>query len=195
MLVGHSEGAGLVLEAANAGASADGFVMLSGAGRPLRQLLADQFRVQFDGATSARLDASFEAYLQGADPTDVPASMKPLFLPQNRRMLRSMAAYDPAAEMRRSRLPAFVVHGRTDLQATDADFDALVAARPSVDRLAIPNANHVFKATSARTLAEQLPIYMDPSLELVPELVPAVAEWILRRDGSAAGAAAPPRRR
>jgi hypothetical protein len=90
-----------------------------------------------------------------------------------------MAAYDPAAEMRRSRLPALVVHGRMDLQATDADFAALVAARPAVHRLAIPEANHVDKAVTQRTLPGQMASYTNPMLPLVPELVPAVADWIL----------------
>jgi pimeloyl-ACP methyl ester carboxylesterase len=179
VLLGHSEGAGLVLEATNAGAPADGFIMLAGAGRPLIQLLRDQFHVQYDSATSARIEAHFRAFLDGAEPAEhVPDNVKPLVMPQYRPMLRSMAAYDPAGEMRRSRLPALVVHGGMDLQATSADFDALVAARPTVDRLVIPLGNHVFKAVTARTMPAQMSAYMDPTLDLVPELVPGIAAWI-----------------
>jgi alpha-beta hydrolase superfamily lysophospholipase len=178
VLLGHSEGAGLVLQACNAGAPADAIVMMSGAGRPLVALLRDQFRVQYDSVTSAKAESSFVAYLRGESPGEVPDNVRPLVLPQYLPMLRSMAAYDPPAELVRVRVPVLLVHGGMDLQVTDADFAALVAAHPPAARLLIPAANHVYKPVAARTMAAQMRSYTDPMLDLVPELAPGIATWV-----------------
>src|SRR6202162_871090 len=47
VLIGHSEGAELVLQAANRGAPAAGIAMLSGAGRPIMAVLREQLSKQF----------------------------------------------------------------------------------------------------------------------------------------------------
>lgn len=181
VLLGHSEGAGLVLQAANAGAPADAIVMVSAAGRPLVEILRDQFHVQFDSATSARAQESLTAYLAGAPVRgDVPDAVKALLQPHYRPLMLSMAAYSPAAEIARVTLPVLVVHGRMDLQATDRDFDALVAVRPDAARLVLPNANHVLKTVSERTMSAQMRSYTDPRLELAPELVPGIVSWVAR---------------
>ena len=44
----------------------------------------------------------------------------------------------------------------------------------------IPEANHVLKQTTATTLQGQMPTYQDPAVPIVPELVNAIADWILK---------------
>jgi len=47
----------------------------------------------------------------------------------------------------------------------------------------VPEANHVLKHVTDRTLAGQMPTYTDPSITIVPEAVAAIAEWILALGG------------
>ena len=180
-LLGHSEGAQLVLQAANRGAPATGIIMASGMGRPLHVVLHDQFALQLPAAEVARVDSAFVRFLAGEDVTGLPAAAQPVFVPFYRNYLRSMAAYDPVAEIRRADKPLLLVHGGMDVQTTKADAQALRAAKPTAAVLDIPNANHVFKAVTTLDLAAQQPTYHDPALPIVPELAQEIATWIMKR--------------
>jgi uncharacterized protein len=183
-LLGHSEGAQLVLQAANRGTRTAGIVMASGTGRPLRAVLHDQFALQLSAAEVARVDSAFVRFLAGEDVTGLPAAAQPLFVPFYRNYIRSWAAYDPPAEIRRSDKPLLLVHGGMDVQATNADAQALRAAKPTAAVLDIPNANHVFKVVTSLDLAVQQPTYHDPALPIVPELAEGVANWILKNSSA-----------
>jgi uncharacterized protein len=178
ILIGHSEGAQLVLQAANRGAPAAGVAMISGVGRPLAVVLREQVARMLDGADLERFDAALDRYLRGDPAGSVPPAVAPLFLAQNQRFLRSMADYDPQAEMERATVPILIVHGRRDLQVSDADAEALSAARPDAGTLILPKANHILKRTDEDTPTGQLPTYRDPNLPIDPFVVPGLVNWI-----------------
>ena len=179
-LLGHSEGAQLVLQAANRGTRTTGIIIASGAGRPLRVVLRDQFALQMPAAEVARVDSAFVRFLAGEDVTGLPAAAQPVFVPFYRNYIRSWAAYDPPAEIRRADKPLLLVHGGMDIQTTNADAQALRAAKPTAAVLDIPNANHVFKVVTSLDPAVQQPTYHDPALPVVPELAQGIANWILK---------------
>src|SRR3954470_8857701 len=95
ILVGHSEGAQLVLQAANRGAPASGIVMLSGAGRPVSTVLREQLSRQLPPEELVRWDSAFARYLRGENATDVHPGLRSLLLPVNRRFMQSWVKYDP----------------------------------------------------------------------------------------------------
>lgn len=95
-----------------------------------------------------------------------------------RRLIASMAAYDPVHEISHVRVPVLVVQGGMDLQVTDRDAERLRAAQPAASWLPIPLANHVFKAVTSREPAAQLPLYQDKRIPIVPELADGSAAWI-----------------
>jgi alpha-beta hydrolase superfamily lysophospholipase len=177
-LVGHSEGAGLVLQAANRGAKVSGIAMLSGTGRPLVEVMHDQFAQIVDATSLVRIDSLIARFLRGEEVADVPEVARPVMVPFYRRLMASMAAYDPAAEMAKVPVPALIVQGGTDLQVTAADAERLKAANPRAAWLLIPNANHVFKYAPSRDPASQTPLYRNTALPIVPELVEGIAEWV-----------------
>jgi uncharacterized protein len=109
--------------------------------------------------------------------------MGPVLVPGYRRLMASMAAYDPEREIAAARLPLLIVQGGMDLQVTSRDSDRLRAAQPAAAWLPIASANHVFKATDSRDPAVQIPLYHDRMLAIVPELAEGIAAWI----GSLAG--------
>ena len=183
VLVGHSEGASLALIAARQGAPVAGVISVSGLGRPLGEVMRDQLSRQFDSATMVRYDTAMKHYLRGEQPGDVPPQLGMLFLPVNQTFIRSLAAFDPPAAIRAVRQPVLIVQGETDLQASLADAERLHAARPDARLVVVPEANHVLKHVTDRTLAGQMPTYTDPSIPIVPEVVAAIAEWILALGG------------
>ena len=179
VLIGHSEGAELVLQAANRGAPAAGIVMLSGAGRPIMFVLREQLSKQLPPEELVKWDSASARYLRGEDAGDVHPGLKPLLLPVNRRFMQTWAKYDPSAEIARVKVPVLIVQGAHDLQIGEADARALQAAQPAARLVVIPAANHVFRAATDDRAA-QARLYTDPTIPIVPELTPAISDWIKR---------------
>ena len=179
VLVGHSEGASLALMAARQGAPVAAVVHVSGLGRPLTEVIREQLGRQLDSATLVRYDTAMKHYLLGEQPADVPPQLAMLFVPVNQTFMRSLAAFDAPAAIRAVRQPVLIVQGETDLQASVADAVRLHAARPDARLVVVPEVNHVLKHVADKTLAGQGPSYTDPSLPIAPEVVAAIADWIL----------------
>ena len=178
ILLGHSEGASVVLLAANRGAPADAVIMAAGQGRKLAEVLHDQFARQTDSASVAKIDSGFAQFLRGETPRDVPKIGQVILLPTARTFMQSWAMYDPVAEVARLRRPLLILQGRTDLQVLVVDAENLHKAQSRSTLLLLPDVNHVLKTMSSMMPAEQQPSYHDPSLPLAPSVVPAIVGWI-----------------
>ena len=178
VLLGHSEGAELVLQAVNRGAPAAGIVMAAGAGRPILVVLREQLSKQLPPPEIVKWDSAFARYLRGEEPGDVHQALRPMFLPQYRKFMHTWIKYDPAEEIARAKVPVLVVQGGRDLQVSEGDARALKAAQPAAMLVMIPAANHVFRAATSDDRMAQLRLYTDPKIPIVPELAPAIADWI-----------------
>jgi pimeloyl-ACP methyl ester carboxylesterase len=178
ILIGHSEGAGLVVQAANRGAPVAGIVMLSGAGRPIGPVLHEQISRQLPAEDVVKWDSAFARYLRGEPTGDVNPGLGSLLVPINRRFMQTWVKYDPAAEIARVKVPVLIVQGALDIQVSEADARALKAAQPAAKLVVIPWANHVFRAAESTDRAAQLKLYRDPTIPIVPELTPAITDWI-----------------
>jgi pimeloyl-ACP methyl ester carboxylesterase len=179
VFIGHSEGASLALIAARQGAPVAGVVHVSGLGRSVGEVLREQLGRQFDSATLVRYDTAMKQYLLGEQPADVPPQLAMLFVPVNRTFMRSMMAFDAPAAIRAVRQPVLIVQGATDLQATVADAERIQAARPDARLVVIPEMNHVLKHVTDQTMAGQMASYNDPTVPIMPNVVNAIADWIL----------------
>src|SRR6058998_2452960 len=180
VLLGHSEGSALALIAARQGAPVAGVISVSGLGRPLGVVMREQLARQLDSATLVRYDTAMSQYLRGEQPKDVPPLLGVLFVPINQTFMRSLAAFDPPAAIRAVRQPVLIVQGSRDLQVTVADAERLHAARPDAQFIVVPLANHVLKEAADTTLRGQMALYQNPALPIMPEVVTAIADWILR---------------
>ena len=178
ILIGHSEGAELVLQAVNRGAPAAGIVMMSGAGRPIMPVLREQISKQLPPAEITKWDSASARYLRGEDPGDVHPGLRSLLQPTNRRFMQSWVKYDPAAEIAKVKVPALIIQGGHDIQISEADARALKAAHPAAKLVVIPAANHVFRAAMTDDRMAQAKLYADPTIPIVPELTTAIVEWI-----------------
>jgi pimeloyl-ACP methyl ester carboxylesterase len=178
ILIGHSEGAELVLQAVNRGAPAAGIVMMSGAGRPIMIVLREQISKQLPPAEIVKWDSAMARYLRGEDPGDVHPGLRPLLQSTNRKFMQSWVKYDPAAEIAKTKAPVLIIQGLRDIQVGEADARALKAAQPTAKLVLIPAANHVYRAATTDDRLVQLKLYTDPTIPVVPELAPAIVEWI-----------------
>jgi len=178
MLLGHSEGAGLVLQAANRGAPVAGIVMMSGAGRPIMTVIREQLSRQLPPEELVKWDSASARYLRGEPVGDVLPGLMSLLQPVNRRFMQTWAKYDPTVEIAKVKVPVLIVQGGKDIQVSEADARALAAAQPAATLLLIPNANHVYRAATSSDLRSQMKLYTDPTLPLVPELATGIVGWV-----------------
>ncbi len=178
ILIGHSEGAELVLQAANRGAPAAGIVMMSGAGRPIMPVLREQISKQLPPAEIVKWDSASARYLRGEDPGDVHPGLKSLLQPANRKFMQSWAKYDPAVEIAKVKVPVLIIQGGRDIQISESDARALKAAQPAAKLVLIPAANHVYRAAASDDRMVQAKLYTDPTIPIVAELTPAIVEWV-----------------
>ena len=176
-LLGHSEGAGHVLQAANRGAAVAGVIMVSAQGRKLVDVLREQFGRLTDSATVTQIDSAFARYLRGDDPGTVPPIAAPIMVPAARNFMRSMVAYDPQDEVRRLRAPLLIVQGTTDVQTTMSDAKLLAAAQPAAKLVVLDGVNHVLKSVATTDLTLQLASYRDPRMPLAPGVADAIVRW------------------
>ncbi len=179
VLFGHSEGAQLVLQAANRGAPAAGVIMASGMGRRFLPVLHQQLQRQLDSATLLQFDSAIAGFLRNENPTvQLPAVLMSLLQPENRRFMQGLQAYVPTDEIAAAKVPIMIVQGAKDIQVTEEDSKLLATARPTATLLVLPTANHVLKAANGRDVSSQISLYMDPRSPIVPDLAPAIAVWI-----------------
>jgi pimeloyl-ACP methyl ester carboxylesterase len=178
ILIGHSEGAELALQAANRGAPVAGIVMLSGAGRPIMTVIREQLSKQLPAEEIVKWDSASARYLRGEEPGDVHPGLRSLLLPMNRRFMQTWVKYDPAAEIAHARVPVLIVQGARDIQVSEADARALKAAQPAAKLIIIPTANHVFRSAPSDDRMAQLRLYADPTIPIVPDLTPPIVDWI-----------------
>jgi len=180
VLIGHSEGAELVLQAVNRGAPAAGVVMMSGAGRPIMSVIREQLSKQLPPEELTKWDSASARYLRGEDPGEVHPGLRQLLLPTNLKFMQTWVKYDPPAEIARAKVPVLIVQGGHDIQVSEADARSLKAAHPAADLLLIPAANHVYRATDTDDRLAQLKLYTDPTIPVVPELATGIVHWIAR---------------
>ncbi|HXQ77527.1 MAG TPA: alpha/beta fold hydrolase [Gemmatimonadaceae bacterium] len=180
ILIGHSEGAELVLQAVNRGAPAAGIVMMSGAGRPIMSVIREQLSKQLPPEELTKWDSASARYLRGEDPGDVHPALRQLLLPTNLKFMQAWVKYDPPAEIAKVKVPVLIVQGGHDIQVSEADARDLKAAHPAAELLLIPAANHVYRATATDDRLAQLKLYTDPTIPVVPELATGIVAWIAR---------------
>jgi pimeloyl-ACP methyl ester carboxylesterase len=180
VLLGHSEGAGLVLEAANRGAPASAIIMASGAGRKYLPIIHEQLSRQLEPPVLLAYDSAMAAYLRGETPSaSLPGALMSLLQPDNRKFMQGASTYDPPAEIARVKVPVLIIQGANDGQISlDSDAKVLAAAQPAAKLVVLPTANHVLKAASSPALATQVALYMDPRTPIVPEIATTIASWV-----------------
>ncbi len=174
VILGHSEGSLLGMLAAQK-VPVCGYVSLSGAGRPIDQVLLEQVAPQVSPAVLARVKDTIDQLKAGHTVAEPP-------LPQVFRLtvqpyMMSWLPLDPAVEVAKVRAPVLIVQGDNDLQVSVADADRLAKARPDAKLVVVKGMNHVLKDAPADR-AGNVAIYADAQKPLSPPLVSAVVTFV-----------------
>ena len=178
ILLGHSEGS-LIMTLAALRVKPDALISLCGMGRNYPTILRDQLSRNLNGDLQKQAFTLLTQLETGQQLSEVPEALQSLFRPSVVPYLRSASKYDPAQLMGQLHLPILIVSGTTDIQSSQADYDALVRAAPKASAVRINAMNHVLKAIDSTARTEQLfKTYIVPHKPLYPKLIPILDQFL-----------------
>ena len=175
IILGHSEGS-LIGMVACGKLEVKGFVSIAGSGRPAADLILSQLEPKLPPANFEEVKAIVEKLKKGETVKDVPPA-DPLFRPSVQPYILSWFKYDPAVEIGKLKVPALVIQGTTDIQASVEDAKLLNKACKNSDLFLVEGMNHILKQVPDDQL-QQMKSYNDPSLPVVPEVTDRIAAFI-----------------
>jgi uncharacterized protein len=174
VLVGHSEG-GLVAILTARRAAVDRVVLLATAARRQGDLLKAQLERKLAPEMLAPVTKAIDDIMAGqiVDPPPPGLPIPPAMQPG----IASAFAEDPIAPLKLIEQPTMIVGGGRDRQVARLDLLALGAAAPAAKTLWLADMNHVLVDVADE--ADDLAAYNQPERALDPDLLEAVAAFIL----------------
>ena len=180
-LLGHSEGALVALQAAQDPKGICGLILVSGAGRPLGDVIRAQLRAN---PANASLLPQGEATLDQLEAgkrvpaATLPAPLQPLFNDRVQGYLIDMFQHDPAKLIAAVKLPVLIVQGDKDIQVAVADAELLKRAQPAATLKLMSGINHVLKPVASDDRAANVATYGDASLPISPAVPDTIAAFV-----------------
>jgi uncharacterized protein len=180
-LLGHSEGALVVLAAAQNPQNICGLILVAAAGRPLAEVMREQLKS--NPANAPILDqalAAIDSLAAGktVDATRLNPVLLPLFSPAVQNFLIDTFSYDPAALLARYDGPALILQGKRDLQVAVQDAQLLKQANSKATLVLLPDTNHVLKSVTSDDRGANFATYANPNLPLAPGVVDTIANFV-----------------
>lgn len=181
-LVGHSEGGVIAPMVAATDSSLAAVVLLAGPAYTLRRINEFQARRMIEGVETFTPREREAEYRRAERARRERAERDPWF--------RAALEYDPLPTARRVRASVLLLHGETDHQISPEQADTLAHAfreggNDDVTVIRFPDTNHLFLADPDGRPREYDRL---PSYDVRPEVLGAIADWLVAR----LGAEAPP---
>ncbi|SJM64167.1 Hydrolase, alpha/beta fold family [Brevundimonas diminuta 3F5N] len=178
-LIGHSEGALIAQAAAADNPGVCGLVLLSPVGVRANIELRRQLEPKLPPTVKPEVDHILSELEAGRTVMETPPYLAALFRPSIQPYLISYFVVDPQALIAAYDRPVLLGHGSTDIQVVPANSETLLAAQPKAERIVFEGLNHILRQAPADP-AGNAATYGDASIPLGAEVVPAVADFILK---------------
>ena len=142
IVIGHSEASliGMI-----AGAKADKFVSIAGAGDAADKILKAQISSKGMKQIEDMTFPIIDSLKNGKTVKNVDPMLNSLFRPGIQPYLISWFKYNPQEEIKKLNIPILIIQGTKDLQVTVKDADNLSKANTNSELLIIDNINHIMK--------------------------------------------------
>lgn len=169
IVAGHSEGSLVGMVAAHQ--TADAFISLAGAGRPIDEILEEQIVKQMPSVKTVLREKLNDLKAGNAfDPSSIGPMLAPMFRKSVQPYLISWIKLNPQNEIQKLQMPILIVNGDKDLQVPSSDAEILHKFASTSQLEIIPNMNHIFKTIEGDLLTNQAS-YTNPLLAISPILV------------------------
>ena len=173
----------MVSAAAEGRADVCGLILVSGAGRPVLDVMREQLRASpaFAGVLPEAFHAIDELKAgRHVDPAGMSPAIAQLFAPRVQDFMMSAYAADPVAILRQARKRTLILQGSTDMQ-TSLEDARLLNAVPHSRLVILDGVNHVLKEAPADRAAN-LATYTNPDLPISDKVARAIANFVKSRD-------------
>jgi pimeloyl-ACP methyl ester carboxylesterase len=174
IIAGHSEGSLIGMVAANQ--NADAFISISGPGRGVDEVIAEQIGAQMP-TLKEETQQNLALLKKGQTFELKNPALQFLFRESVQPYLISWIKYDPTSEVAKLKIPVLLINGTKDLQVKVMDAELLKQAKPDAKLVIIENMNHVLKEIKGDD-SENMAAYNIPDLPVMVELVTAVNQFI-----------------
>lgn len=175
-LFGHSEGSLIALQVA-ARTKVEGVISAAGAGRPIAELVREQYGKQLSANEMKEIDGLVAAVKDGKPLQPRAPALAALFQPSLAKFLKGLLFTNPCLLASAYKGPLTVVQGDNDVQVTvEHDAKPLAAAHAGARLVVLHDVGHPLKAESHKGLDQ--PSYRDPSLPIAPGVVDAVVATV-----------------
>lgn len=185
ILLGHSEGALVATLAAQKtqgqqATKLKGVILLAAVGSPAAEVLKMQLVAAELPHNILQMALAILQRLQNGERADtVPSELNVLFRPSVQNYAISWFALDPAKELARVTVPVLTVSGGRDIQVPMTEAKKLAVVENN-QWLHFKNMNHILKPADADRI-KNIASYSDSNLKLVPELLPALTDFIQKQ--------------
>jgi pimeloyl-ACP methyl ester carboxylesterase len=141
-IIGHSEGSliGMI-----AGAKANKFISIAGAGESADKLIKSQISSKSNKQIEEMTFPIIDSLKSGYKVKKVDPLLNSLFRPSIQPYLISWFKYDPQAEIKKLNIPVLIIQGNNDLQVTVKDAENLAQANKKAELEIIDKMNHIMK--------------------------------------------------
>ncbi len=141
-VIGHSEGSliGMI-----AGAKANKFISIAGAGEPADKLLKSQISSKSNKQVEDMTFPIIDSLKAGNKVNKVDPLLNSLFRASIQPYLISWFKYDPQIEIKKLTVPVLIIQGNNDLQVSVKDAENLSQANKNAELVIIDKMNHVLK--------------------------------------------------
>jgi len=177
IIIGHSEGSliGMV-----AGAKADKFISIAGAGDAADKVLKAQIKSKGNTTLEDLTFPIIDSLKSGNAVKKVDPMLNALFRPGIQPYLISWFRYNPQTEIKKLTVPILIVQGNKDLQVTVKDAETLAASNKNTELLVVDKMNHIMKITEGDTQAN-LETYNNETLPISEILINKVVSFIQKK--------------
>lgn len=180
IVAGHSEGSLMGMIASSKNPKVSGFISISGAGRPIDEILKDQLSTVPDNIKTT-MYSMIDRLKKGDTLENVPPIFYALFRPSIQPYMKSWMKYNPQNEIQKLKMPILIINGTTDLQVKVIDAELLAKAQPKAELKIIKNMNHVLKDCETTDKDLQKPIYDNADLPLNKEFCEEITGFVLNK--------------
>lgn len=174
IVIGHSEGSliGMI-----AGAKANKFISIAGAGESADKLLKEQISSKSNKQIEDMTFPIIDSLKSGNKVNKVDPLLNSLFRPSIQPYLISWFKYDPQTEIKKVTVPILILQGNKDLQVSVADAESLSKANKNAELAIVDKMNHVLKIIDGDNKAN-FESYNNENLPISEELTNKIVSFI-----------------
>lgn len=179
-LGGHSEGSTVAQFAAQNPDGICGLILISGAGRPILDVMEAQFSRQLPPAMMAQASAAIAQLKAGeeVDASALPGPLQPMFTGDIAAFMASSYTIDPADLLPGINVPILIVQGTEDLQVAISEGERMKAVKPEATLITLDGVNHAMKNVPPGNPAANIASYGDAEMKIDPRLAESIASFI-----------------